>query len=199
MQGIKRKLVYVTAYELIGMSISTLGLALLAGSTPTTTGPLAVVITTVAVTWNFIYNCLFEFWERRQAVRGRSIARRVAHAIGFQLTLVVYLIPLIAWWMGISLLEAFWLDLALIVLIPCYTFLFNWAFDRLFGLPDFRVAGRRGGLRLRIFFLQRHSRSPWPGQIAYLRRTCAVVPVQGGSTTASHEGLPRRGWGAAFR
>ncbi|MFO6137233.1 chlorhexidine efflux transporter, partial [Pseudomonas aeruginosa] len=46
-----------------------------------------------------------------------------------------YLIPLIAWWMGISLLEAFWLDLALIVLIPCYTFLFNWAFDRLFGLP----------------------------------------------------------------
>ncbi|MFN2772800.1 PACE efflux transporter, partial [Escherichia coli] len=59
----------------------------------------------------------------------------VAHAIGFQLTLVVYLIPLIAWWMGISLLEAFWLDLALIVLIPCYTFLFNWAFDRLFGLP----------------------------------------------------------------
>ncbi|MFX4937257.1 chlorhexidine efflux transporter, partial [Acinetobacter baumannii] len=59
MQGIKRKLVYVTAYELIGMSISTLGLALLAGSTPTTTGPLAVVITTVAVTWNFIYNCLF--------------------------------------------------------------------------------------------------------------------------------------------
>lgn len=117
MQGIKRKLVYVTAYELIGMSISTLGLALLAGSTPTTTGPLAVVITTVAVTWNFIYNCLFEFWERRQAVRGRSIARRVAHAIGFQLTLVVYLIPLIAWWMGISLLEAFWLDLALIVLI----------------------------------------------------------------------------------
>lgn len=63
MQGIKRKLVYVTAYELIGMSISTLGLALLAGSTPTTTGPLAVVITTVAVTWNFIYNCLFEFWS----------------------------------------------------------------------------------------------------------------------------------------
>ena len=188
MQGIKRKLVYVTAYELIGMSISTLGLALLAGSTPTTTGPLAVVITTVAVTWNFIYNCLFEFWERRQAVRGRSIARRVAHAIGFQLTLVVYLIPLIAWWMGISLLEAFWLHLPLQL-----------------GLrspvrpPDFRVAGRRGGLRLRIFFLQRHSRSPWPGQIAYLRRTCAVVPVQGGSTTASHEGLPRRGWGAAFR
>ncbi len=47
MQGIKRKLVYVTAYELIGMSTRpTLGLALLAGSTPTTTGPLAVVITT---------------------------------------------------------------------------------------------------------------------------------------------------------
>ena len=31
MQGVKRKLVYVTAYELIGMTISALGLALLAG------------------------------------------------------------------------------------------------------------------------------------------------------------------------
>lgn len=64
------------------------------------------------------------------------MARRVAHAIGFQLTLVVYLIPLIAWWLGISLWEAFVVDLAFIILIPCYTFLYNWLFDRVFGLPS---------------------------------------------------------------
>lgn len=59
MQGVKRKLVYVTAYELIGMTISALGLALLSGHAPSSTGPLAVVITTLAVSWNFIYNYLF--------------------------------------------------------------------------------------------------------------------------------------------
>ncbi|APS36227.1 MULTISPECIES: PACE efflux transporter [Serratia] len=135
MQGVKRKLVYVTAYELIGMTISALGLALLSGHAPSSTGPLAVVITTIAVSWNFIYNYLFEWWESRQASRTRTLKRRILHAVGFQLTLVVYLIPLIAWWMGITLWQALLLDMALIVIIPCYTFLFNWAFDKLFGLP----------------------------------------------------------------
>ncbi|BEN10120.1 hypothetical protein SMETP3_06080 [Serratia marcescens] len=135
MQGVKRKLVYVTAYEIIGMAISALGLALLSGHAPSSTGPLAVVITTIAVSWNFIYNYLFEWWESRQASRTRTLKRRILHAVGFQLTLVVYLIPLIAWWMGITLWQALLLDMALIVIIPCYTFLFNWAFDKLFGLP----------------------------------------------------------------
>lgn len=135
MQGVKRKLVYVTAYEIIGMAISALGLALLSGNAPSSTGPLAVIITTIAVSWNFIYNALFERWESRQTSRTRTLKRRILHAVGFQLTLVVYLIPLIAWWMGISLLEALLLDMALIVIIPCYTFVFNWAFDLIFGLP----------------------------------------------------------------
>lgn len=134
MQGVKRKLVYVTAYELIGMTISALGLALLSGHAPSSTGPLAVVITTLAVSWNFIYNYLFEWWKAA-ASRTRTLKRRILHAVGFQLTLVVYLIPLIAWWMGITLWQALLLDMALIVIIPCYTFLFNWAFDKLFGLP----------------------------------------------------------------
>lgn len=135
MQGVKRKLVYVTAYEIIGMAISALGLALLSGSAPSSTGPLAVIITTIAVTWNFIYTTLFEQWESRQISRTRTVKRRIAHAVGFQLTLIVFLIPLIAWWMNISLVQAFLLDLALIVFIPCYTFAFNWLFDRVFGLP----------------------------------------------------------------
>ncbi|MGO2439661.1 MAG: PACE efflux transporter [Serratia proteamaculans] len=136
MQGVKRKLVYVTAYEIIGMAISALGLALLSGSAPSSTGPLAVTITTIAVSWNFIYNSLFELWESRQASRTRTLKRRIIHAVGFQLTLVVYLIPLIAWWMGITLWQALLLDMALIVIIPCYTFVFNWAFDKIFGLPS---------------------------------------------------------------
>lgn len=140
MQGVKRKFVYVAAYEGIGLSLSTVGLALLSGTAPSNTGPLAVMITTIAMIWNVIYNTLFERWESRQAVRGRSVARRVAHAVGFQLTLVVYLIPLIAWWLRMSLWEAFVVDLAFIILIPCYTFIYNGLFDRVFGLPTSALA-----------------------------------------------------------
>jgi uncharacterized membrane protein len=38
MQGIKRKIVYVTAFEIIGMAISTAWLTLLSGESPTSTG-----------------------------------------------------------------------------------------------------------------------------------------------------------------
>ncbi|EOX8067705.1 PACE efflux transporter, partial [Acinetobacter baumannii] len=110
-------------------------LALLAGDSVEHTGPLSVMITTIAVTWNFIYNILYEKWEARQESKSRTVKRRIAHAIGFQITLVMFLIPLIAWWMNISLVAAFWLDVAFIIIIPIYTFIFNWTFDKLFGLP----------------------------------------------------------------
>lgn len=135
MQGIKRKIVYVAAYEIFGWVISSVGLALLADSSTAVTGPLALVITTIAVSWNFIYNCIFEFWESRQVSRIRTFRRRLVHAIGFQLTLVLYLIPLIAWWLNVSLWQALVMDFALIIIIPCYTFVYNWVFDKIFGLP----------------------------------------------------------------
>ncbi|MDK4790729.1 MULTISPECIES: PACE efflux transporter [Acinetobacter] len=135
MQGLKRRIVYVSSYEVIGMVISSVGLALLAGDSVGHTGPLSVMITTIAVTWNFIYNILYEKWEARQDSKSRTVKRRIVHAIGFQITLVIFLIPLIAWWMEISLVAAFWLDVAFIIIIPIYTFIFNWTFDKLFGLP----------------------------------------------------------------
>lgn len=135
MQGIKRKIVYVTTYEIFGWVISSVGLALLADSSTAVTGPLALVITTIAVSWNFIYNCMFEFWESRQISRIRTFRRRIVHAIGFQLTLVLYLIPLIAWWLNVSLWQALVMDFVLIIIIPCYTFVYNWVFDKVFGLP----------------------------------------------------------------
>lgn len=135
MQGIKRRIVYVSSYEIIGMVISSVGLAILAGDSVEHTGPLSVMITTIAVTWNFIYNILYEKWEAKQSSHIRTVKRRVGHAIGFQLTLVLFLIPLISWWMDISLIAAFWLDVVFIIIIPIYTFIFNWSFDKLFGLP----------------------------------------------------------------
>jgi uncharacterized membrane protein len=135
MQGVKRRIVYVSSYEVIGMIISSVGLAFLAGDSVEHTGPLSVMITTIAVTWNFIYNVLYEKWEAGQSSNIRTVKRRVGHAIGFQFTLVLFLIPLIAWWMDISLIAAFWLDVAFIIIIPIYTFIFNWSFDKLFGLP----------------------------------------------------------------
>ena len=95
----------------------------------------AVAASAIAVVWNLIFNTLFERWESRQVRRGRSVGRRIAHAIGFEGGLVFTLVPLFAWWLEISLWQAFVLDLGLIVFFLVYTFVFNLLFDRIFGLP----------------------------------------------------------------
>lgn len=135
MQGIKRKVVYVSLYELIAVAITSFGLAHLASQELGHASVAAVASSLIAVVWNLSYNTLFERWEARQTIRGRSLRRRIAHAIGFELGLVVMLVPLFAWWLKVSLWQAFILDLGLIVFFLVYTFLYNLAFDKIFGLP----------------------------------------------------------------
>ncbi|UOB52489.1 PACE efflux transporter [Acinetobacter junii] len=136
MQGMKRRVTYVFFYEVLSFLICAMILAVLSGSTISHTGPLSLLIAVIAVSVNFIYNYAFEWWEKRQHSKTRTIFRRVVHAIGFQVVLVTILIPLIAWWMQISLVKAFLLDFSLMIIIPCYTFVYNYFFDHLFGLPS---------------------------------------------------------------
>lgn len=135
MQGIRRKIVYVTVFETLAIGITSVGLSSMAGSELGRAGAAAVFSSLVAVAWNFVYNTLFERWEARQTKRGRSVARRVAHAAGFEGGLAVLLVPLFAWWLGVSLIDAFAMDFGLTVFFLVYTYLFNLAFDRVFGLP----------------------------------------------------------------
>lgn len=140
LQGIKRRVIYVTLYELIAIAAATLGLALMSGQGAGHSSVVAVAASAIAILWNLAFNWAFERWESRQTVRGRSVARRVAHAIGFEGGLVFTLVPLFAWWFGISLWQALVMDLGLIVFFLCYTFVFNWGFDRVFGLPASALA-----------------------------------------------------------
>jgi uncharacterized membrane protein len=135
MQGIQRKIVYVALYEAIAIACTTAGLAGLADHDAGAAGVAAVLASATAVAWNLVYNTLFEAWEARQARRGRSLARRVVHAIGFEGGLVLAIVPMFAWTLGTSLADAFMLDIGLVVFFVLYSFAFNWAFDLVFGLP----------------------------------------------------------------
>lgn len=135
MQGIRRKVVYVTLFELIAIAISSTGLAAGSGASVQHAGVAAIASSVIAVVWNLAYNTAFEHWEARQTVRGRSFKRRAAHAIGFEVGFIVTLVPLFAWWFGISLQHALALEIGLALFFLLYTFVFNWAFDKVFGLP----------------------------------------------------------------
>ena len=142
MQVTKRRVTYVFFYEIFSFFICAMVLAVLSNTSISHTGPLSILIAVIAVTINYFYNHVFEMWEKKQISKKRTVMRRVVHAIGFQIVLVMILIPLIAWWMQISLIKAFLLDFSLMVLIPCYTFVYNYLFDHIFGLPSHLVESK---------------------------------------------------------
>lgn len=114
LQGIKRRIVFVTLYELIAIAISSIFFMIL-GQNAGESSTMAVIATTVALLWNLTFNWLFEQWEMRQPDQGRSLGRRIAHGIGFEGGLALILIPVIAYWFSISFWEAAKLELGLLV------------------------------------------------------------------------------------
>ena len=135
LQGIKRKITYVATYEAIAFLCGTLGFFSFSDSSLERAGALAVFGSLFAVSWNFGYNDLFEQWEAKSLKRGRNFGRRALHSVGFEAGFLVVLLPVAAWWLDISYLRSFILNLGLNIFFFVYTFSFTWAFDRLFGLP----------------------------------------------------------------
>ena len=134
LQGAKRRIIYVSLYEAIAIAVSSL-IFIAIGQKASDSGVMAVAASVIAICWNLSFNHLCEKWEAGQTVKGRSVLRRVVHAIGFEGGLALVLIPLMAWWFNITLWEAAVMEAGLLVFFMVYTFAFNWAFDRLFGLP----------------------------------------------------------------
>ena len=134
LQGAKRRVVFVGLYELIAIIVSSL-LFMATGQDTGSSGVMAVAASSIAILWNITFNHLFEKWELRQTKKGRSLLRRIVHAVGFEGGIAAMLIPLMAWWFEISLWQAVVMEAGLLVFFMLYTFVFNWCFDRIFGLP----------------------------------------------------------------
>ena len=130
-----RRVVQAVLYEVFAIVLVGPALSLAFDKPPTSTFGLAVVLLTIALTWNYVFNWMFEKWEARQAVRGRSFARRLAHGAGFEGGLAVILVPVMSLWLGISPAAAFAANLVLLVFFFVYAIVFTWGFDRVFGLP----------------------------------------------------------------
>lgn len=91
---------------------------------------LTAAIALAALVWNMAYNAGFERLERRWGLR-RTLPVRVLHACGFEGGLVLIVVPLAAWWLGISLWEALLLDIGLLAFYLPYAFFYNLAYDKL--------------------------------------------------------------------
>ena len=139
MKSKNRRVLQAILYEVFAIAFVGPVLSVLFDKPPASTLGLAFVLSSIALGWNYVFNTLFERWESRQSVRGRSLTRRLVHGMGFEGGLALILVPVMALWLNISPLNAFLANLGLLAFFFVYAIAFTWAFDRVFGLPESAV------------------------------------------------------------
>eukprot|EP00873_Tetraselmis_striata_P032456 jgi/Tetstr1/452720/TSEL_039756.t1 len=102
-------------------------------------GVVGLVSATIAMAWNYLFNFGFDaIMLRTIGTTLKSVRLRIAHAVLFELGLLIVLMPFIAWYLGISLIHALVMDISFALFYMGYAFVFNLAYDRVFPLPEWR-------------------------------------------------------------
>lgn len=93
-------------------------------------GTLAIMLSTVAMLWNIVYNSIFDrLWPVSRVVRTLKV--RIGHAFGFEAGFVLIGLPIAAFMLNISLWQAFVLELGFFLFFLPYTMVYNWFYDTL--------------------------------------------------------------------
>lgn len=95
-------------------------------------GALAIMLSTVAMLWNMIYNAGFDRLYPRDKIK-RGLGLRVLHALGFEGGFIMIGLPVAAWMLNVTLWQALMIEVAFFLFFLPYTIGYNWLYDRLRG------------------------------------------------------------------
>jgi len=107
-------------------------------------GGLSILLATLAMVWNIIYNALFDRLVTRVV---RTLRVRALHAIGFESGFIIIGVTMVALVLGVSLMQAFMLEIGFMLFFLPYTMAFNWVWDmlreRVIKVRQQRIAARQ--------------------------------------------------------
>jgi len=131
---------HALSFEIIGLLLSTPLAAWVFNHGIFEIGVVGAVTSVVATAWNYLYNLMFDHaMQRRRGTTQKTPLIRVLHSVLFELGLLVMLLPFISWYLGTDLISAFVMDISYSIFYVCYAFVFNWAYDRAFPLPEWEM------------------------------------------------------------
>ena len=122
------RIFHAILFEVIAVSTSILGLIMFTDHQPQTLSGTMIVVATIAMLWNFVFNYIFDHFvpgEREQ----RGLKLRVLFVLLFEGGLLFATVPVMAYILDVSLLAAFWLDIGVTIYITFYAFTFNYVYD----------------------------------------------------------------------
>jgi len=115
-------------FEGLALLICTPLLVWITGRPALEMGAVTLAISILALTWNIIFNGLFDRLKARLQLSNGGWTR-VLHALMFEGGLILFAVPLIAAWLNISLMQAFILDIGVLLFFLPYTYVYHWGYD----------------------------------------------------------------------
>ena len=102
-------------------------------------GVIAIVGSIMATIWNYGFNIVFDKgMVRFKRSTFKTPAIRVLHVLLFESGLLMLYLPMVAWYLGISLWQAFIMDASLVGFYLFYNLSYNWAYDKIFPIQYFK-------------------------------------------------------------
>lgn len=102
-------------------------------------GVIAIIGSIMATIWNYGFNIVFDKgMVRFKRSTFKTPAIRVLHVLLFESGLLMLYLPMVAWYLGISLWQAFIMDASLVGFYLFYNLSYNWAYDKIFPIQYFK-------------------------------------------------------------
>ncbi|MCU7215558.1 multidrug/biocide efflux PACE transporter [Pseudomonas sp. VE 196-7] len=127
-KSITERILQAIGFECLAILICTPLLAWIMDKPLLDMGAVTVLIAALALAWNVLFNGFFDRMLKRLHV-AHNAWTRVVHALLFEGGLIVMGVPLIAWWLSVSLWQAFLLDIGVLLFFLPYTYVYHWGYD----------------------------------------------------------------------
>ncbi|MDM7088986.1 PACE efflux transporter, partial [Enterobacter asburiae] len=128
--SVKERVFHAVIFEVTANVVIALSLARLMNVSVLQSGSLSVISALTATVWNFIFNKLFDSLQKKHQFQ-RTFLVRAIHAVGFETGLIISLIPVAMVMLNLTVAEAFFVEIGLVLFFLPYTMLFNWLYDYL--------------------------------------------------------------------
>ena len=137
MRSARDRIRHAILFEIVGLALITPLGTVLFGLHASEMGVIGAGSAVAATAWNYVYNLGFDrAMQRLTGTTRKNLPLRLAHAVLFEAGLLVILLPPIAWYLGISLVQAFVMDIAIALFYVAYAFVFNLGYDWAFPLKS---------------------------------------------------------------
>ncbi|MCC8256443.1 PACE efflux transporter, partial [Vibrio campbellii] len=124
------RIFHAVLFEMIALAIIIPAASLITGKGSSDLAVVGIGLSLYTVVWNYIYNLYFDKWFGSNREE-RSLAMRIGHTLGFEGGLIFLSIPVIAWFLEITLLQALALEAGFLIFFLFYATGFNLAYDKI--------------------------------------------------------------------